>query len=219
MRARASLSRRDWLALAGIGGGAGALGIWLGRSRALGEDVGDRIDTAAMAAAPGFPAYGPRLPAVTVLVFSDYACGVCRAVEPVWEEAVRAAGDVRVVHRDWPVLGPWSLEAATTALAAACQGRYLAAHRALMRAAPGDPAAIGAALLSAGVDRERLAADRASHAAAIAALLARTRADAQRLGFPGTPGFLAGPVRHVGGASARQFSALLDRARDAAQAR
>ena len=219
MTARASLSRRDWLGLIGAGAGAGALGIWLGRGRPAGEDVSDRINTAEMRDAPGFPAFGAPRPAVTMLVFSDYACGVCRAVEPVWEELVHTRGDVRVVHRDWPVLGPWSLEAATSALAAAYQGRYLAAHRALMRTGPGDPASIGAALLSAGVDRKRLAADRMSHAAAIAALLARTRADAQRLGFPGTPGFLAGPVRHVGGASARQFSALLDRARDAARTR
>lgn len=213
MKARASLSRRDWLALAGIGGGAGALGIWLGRSRDLGEDVGNRIDTAAMAAAPGFPAYGPRLPAVTVLVFSDYACGVCRAVEPVWEEAVRAAGDVRVVHRDWPVLSSWSQAAAEAALAAAPQGRYLAVHRALMEAVPGDPHSIASALQNAGVNRARWQADRTTQADAIAALLARTRTDALRLGLPGTPGFLFGRLRHVGGASARQFAALLEAAR------
>lgn len=207
------LSRRTLLGLGALSLGAFGVGTWLRRGLPLGENVADRVDVAEMAAAPGFPDEGPQDAAITMLVFSDYACGVCRQVEPWWREAVRATGDVRVVHRDWPILGPQSLRAAQLALAAEHQGRYLPVHDALMRSPGLSEPAIRAAVAEAGADWKRLEADLAAHTRAIDSLLARTAQDAQRLGFAGTPGFLIGPIRINGGASTRQFADAIERAR------
>lgn len=208
-----SLTRRDWLGLSAVGAGALAFGQYLRRGQPLGEDVSATLDVAEIAGAPGFPAEGPERAAVTMLVFSDYACGVCRKVEPWWRAAAAGAGDVRVVHRDWPVLGPASRIAARTALASAYQGLYAPFHDTLMRTGRHDEPAMRRALADAGGDWQRLEADLADQAAEIDALLARTARDALQLGFRGTPGYLIGPIRIEGGASERQFADAIRRAR------
>lgn len=207
------LTRRSLLGLGALAVGAFGLGSWLRRAMPLGEDVSDRIDVPGIARAPGFPTEGPVDAAVTMLVFSDYACGVCRQVEPWWREAVRAAGDVRVVHRDWPILGPESVRAAQLALAADEQRLYLPVHNAMMRSPGLGEPALRAAVAAAGADWDLLERDLASHAKAIDARLVRTAQDALRLGFAGTPGFLIGPIRINGGASERQFADAIERAR------
>lgn len=207
------LSRRAWLGLGAASLGALGLGAWLRRGLPLGEDVSGRVDIAEIAGVQGYPAEGPGDAAITMLVFSDYACAVCRQVEPWWHEAVRAAGDVRIVHRDWPILGPESVRAARLALAADRQGIYAPFHNALMRSAGLSEVALRAALAQAEGDWELLQADLATHGPEIESLLARTAQDALRLGFAGTPGFLIGPIRINGGASERQFAGAIERAR------
>lgn len=208
------LSRRAWLGLGAVSLGAFGLGSWLRRGWPVGEDVSERLDVAEIAGAPGYPGEGPEDAPIVMLVFSDYACGVCRQVEPWWREAVREAGDVRVVHRDWPILGPQSVRAAQLALAADEQGRYLPVHDALMQSPGLSEPALRAAVADAGADWELLTRDVALKAEAISSKLARTAQDALRLGFRGTPGFLIGPIRIEGGASERQFADAIERARE-----
>ncbi len=214
---RARVSRRSLLGLGALSLGAVGLGAWLRRGVPLGEDVSDRLDVAGIANQPGFPDEGQAQPAFVMLVFSDYACGVCRQVEPWWRAAVSEAAKggtlVRVVHRDWPILGPQSLRAAQLALAADEQRRYLAVHDALMQSPGLSEPALRAAVINAGADWELLTRDLASKARAINSKLARTAQDALRLGFRGTPGFLIGPIRIAGGASERQFADAIERAR------
>jgi protein-disulfide isomerase len=210
-----TIPRRTVLGVGALAAGGLAAGAWLSRTLPVGENVAGRIDVGGIAGAAGFPGEGPATAAITMLVFSDYACGVCRQVEPWWRAAAERAGDVRVVHRDWPVLGPESVAAARLALAAAYQGRYVAVHNAFMRSAGLGPAALRAASDAAGADWRRLQEDGERHAPKIESLLARTAQDALRLGYPGTPGFLIGAIRVAGGASESQFAGAIDRARAA----
>lgn len=207
-----ALSRREWLGLGAVGLGALGLGHYLRRGQPLGRDVSGIMDVPALLDAPGFPAEGRADARITMLVFSDYACPICRQVEPWWREAVREAGDVRVIHRDWPILGPDSVRAARVALAADRQGLYAPFHDELMRTGQHGEDAMRAALAEAGGDWARLEADLAAHAESISRLLARTAQDALQLGFAGTPGYLIGPIRIAGGASERQFAGAILRA-------
>ena len=209
---RAGLGRRETIGLAALAIGAAWLGGRLAGELSQGEDVSDRLDVAALLRAPGFPSEGPNNAAVTMLVFSDYACPVCREVEPLWREAVRAAGDARVVHRDWPILGPDSRRAARVALAAEWQGLYAPIHETLMQTGRHDERALRQAVTGAGGDWSRLEADLARYRGEIDRLLARTAQDALQLGFRGTPGFLIGSIRIEGGASERQFADAIERA-------
>src|SRR3546814_10650740 len=58
----------------------------------------------------------------------------CRSVAPVMTEAEAADAQLRIVYKEFPILGPNSVYAAKAALAAHRQGRYLAFHQALMQA-------------------------------------------------------------------------------------
>lgn len=71
--------------------------------------------------------------AVTLVEFFDARCGYCKQLHPVMEELIRRHGDVRVVMKDLPVLGPNSVLAARALLAAQRQGRYAPFQDALLR--------------------------------------------------------------------------------------
>jgi protein-disulfide isomerase len=69
---------------------------------------------------------------VTIVEFFDYNCPYCRAAAPMLAEAMAADPGIRLVHKEWPILGPGSDFAALAALASVAQGRYADLHRAMM---------------------------------------------------------------------------------------
>ncbi|MGQ2934083.1 DsbA family protein [Sphingopyxis sp.] len=141
------------------------------------------------------PAAGPRDSATVVSVFSDYRCGHCRAFHAVLEDFRRDNPDVRIVYRDWPVLGAQSEQAARWAIASAMQGRHAAFHDALMT----TPTAMSANDMSqaakrAGLDTDRLHRDLDTRRGAISATLRDTDALARSYGMQGTPGIVIGKL-------------------------
>ena len=71
---------------------------------------------------------------VTLVEFFDYQCGYCkRSLEPVMDLLETDPG-LRVVWKDFPVLGQVSTFAALASMAAQKQGKYLELHKALMGA-------------------------------------------------------------------------------------
>lgn len=212
-----ALTRRQWLGIGALSAGTLALETILRRTQPVGRDLSGHTDVSAILSAPGFPVEGPRNGAIPMLVFSDYACGVCRRTEPRWRAAVAAAGDVRVIYRDWPILGEPSRLAARAALAAAFQGVHATFHHALIRTGRLDETGLNRALADAGGDWPRLQRDLVARADTIDRLLAQTARDAFQLGLSGTPAFLIGPLRIEGGASEGQFADAIARARTIAR--
>ena len=71
---------------------------------------------------------------VTLVEFFDYQCGYCkRSLEPVMDLLESDPG-LRVVWKDFPVLGQVSTFAALASMAAQKQGKYVELHKALMGA-------------------------------------------------------------------------------------
>lgn len=165
---------------------------------------------------PGSPAAGAATPDVTVVIFTDYQCPVCKRTDPALSRLMAIDPNVRVVWKDWPIRGPASDLAARTALAAHRQGGYLEVHDALM-AARGQlsPPRIADVAREAGADPVRLAADLRAHARAIDAQLGRHRLQAFSLGLQGTPTYLVGPFLIQGGLDDRALAAAVRRARRA----
>lgn len=127
---------------------------------------------------------------VTLVEFSDYACGYCRQSVADVDALIAANPDLRVVMREYPILTAESLEAARMALAAAQQGRYAAFHQAMFRLGSPSAETIEAAAKSAGVD---LAKARATIATgAFDAHLQANASLASALGVSGTPGWVVG---------------------------
>jgi protein-disulfide isomerase len=80
---------------------------------------------------PDCPASGNLNGDVTLVEFFDYNCPYGRQVAPVVAEAQQADSQLRVVYKEFPILGPNSTVAAKAALAAHKQGKYVEFHRAL----------------------------------------------------------------------------------------
>jgi protein-disulfide isomerase len=128
---------------------------------------------------------------VTLVEFFDYNCPYCRSVAPVMNEAEAADSQLRIVYKEFPILGPNSVYAAKAALAAHRQGHYLAFHQALMQAnGKADSNLVLAVAAEVGLDAERLKTDMEDPA--IQEAIDRNLALAQALRITGTPGFVVG---------------------------
>ena len=166
----------------------------------------------ALFADPEAPVVGNPAGALALVEFFDYRCGYCRRVKPVLDTLLAENGDLRLIYKEFPILGPESTLAARAALAAREQGAYAAFHDALMAAdAPPDRERLFAVARALGLDESRLARDMEDPA--IDAHLARNAALAQALGIAGTPGFVLGERLIRGAPSLPQFRDILARAR------
>ncbi len=123
---------------------------------------------------------------VTVVQFFDYNCSYCRASMADIDKLLAADKRVRVVYREFPVLGPNSDNAARISLAAAKAGKYAAFHRAVYAAGQPEPRVVERIAKGLGIDLA-YAADPAAQAEIDANLnLARP------LGMTGTPSWVIG---------------------------
>ncbi|MDQ1674744.1 MAG: hypothetical protein QOC98_3306 [Frankiaceae bacterium] len=88
---------------------------------------------------------------VVLVEFFDYACVYCRATNPHIERLLSEDPHLKVVWREYPVLGPDSEQAALSSLAAAQAGRFRAFHDSLFATARPTPTAIAAAREAAAI--------------------------------------------------------------------
>lgn len=163
---------------------------------------------------PDIPSLGNPDGDITIAAWFDYQCPYCKKTEPELEKAAKADGHVRIVVKDWPILGDPSPYAAKLVLATKYQNKYEVAHHALM-AKPGrlTEGAIDEALKGAGVDVTKAKNDLEAHKGEIDALLTRNNAQAEAFGFQGTPGFIIGTFRVPGPLTADQFKLAIADAR------
>jgi protein-disulfide isomerase len=161
---------------------------------------------------PDAPIAGNPAGDVSLVEFFDYRCPYCKQVEPALEALLREDRKLRLVYKEFPVLGPDSTTAARAALAAKKQGKYDALHRELM-ALKGhfDEAAVFATASAAGLDIERLKRDMA--ASEIDRILKANAQLADALDIRGTPGFVIGDEIVPGAVSLDALKQLIAAAR------
>ncbi|MFN3620998.1 DsbA family protein [Sphingorhabdus sp.] len=138
---------------------------------------------------PGAEAGNPKGD-VTIVEFTDYNCGFCRASVADVQRLLKGDGNIRLVYRELPILSQSSREAALWALAAARQGKHKAFHDALFASGRADAANIAAAARTAGLDVPAAQTFAASPQAAKE--IERNLALMQQIGFNGTPTFIIG---------------------------
>jgi len=207
-------SRRQALGL--LGAGAAMLGLAPGLARAQASD--EKVLTEALVLRyPEIPVVGNASGDITIVEYFDYQCPYCRKVEPELRQVVKDDGKVRLVLKDWPILGPVSVVAARMALASKYQDKFLQAHEALIgvNSRLTEPR-IRELLAGAGIDVDRLTRDLATNAKAIDAILARNNDQATAFGFNGTPSFIVGKFRVPGVLTMAQFDQAIADARKAA---
>jgi protein-disulfide isomerase len=149
---------------------------------------------------------------VTLVEFFDYNCPYCRQVTPVMQEAEKADPQLRVVYKEFPILGPNSTHSAKAALAIHRQGKYLAFHKELMlERGVADEAKVLRIAAKVGVDVDRMKSD--MNDPAITAMLERNLALAQALRINGTPAFVTGDQIVRGAIDLKTLQALIRGAR------
>lgn len=151
---------------------------------------------------------------VTIVEFFDYRCPYCKEVEPSLEALIRQDPKLRIVYKEFPVLGEASVYATRMALAARAQGKYQQFHDAMM-ATKGEINAevIQRVAKSVGVDVEKAKA--AMTAPAIDALIKRNYALADALDINGTPAFIVGDTLVPGATDIARLRELVAAARKA----
>jgi protein-disulfide isomerase len=161
---------------------------------------------------PNSPVGGNPNGDITLVEFFDYNCPYCRQMVPVMMQAETADPQLRVVYKEFPILGPNSTLAAKAALAAHKQGKYLAFHRALFQARGAiDASKITEVAATVGLDADRLKADMADPT--IAALIEKNLALARALRIDGTPGFVAGSQILRGAVDLKALQGFIQEAR------
>ena len=161
---------------------------------------------------PNAPVIGNPDGDVTIVEFFDYNCPYCKRVAPEVARVLDTDGNVRVVYREWPILGEGSVFAARAALAARRQGRYAEFHEALMgMKGRVDEASTIRAARRIGLDIDRLRAD--MEAPEVAEHIETSMRLADQLGFNGTPSFVIGEALAPGFIDYDQLMALVEGAR------
>ena len=129
---------------------------------------------------------GAEKPEVVLVEFYDYACPYCKASNPHVDQLIREKPGLRVVYREFPILGPNSVEAARLSLAASKAGRFSQFHDALYAAGRPAPETNAAAARVANIP------PKPSEDSAIEAELKKNYQLAGQLGATGTPLFVVG---------------------------
>jgi protein-disulfide isomerase len=127
---------------------------------------------------------------VTMAEFFDYNCGYCKRAMPDVLKLIEADKDLRVVLKEWPILGEGSVYAAKAALASRKQGKYWDFHLALMQERSVNEPKVLEVAQRIGLDVAKLKAD--MQAPEVQEVIDRNMKLAEALGLRGTPAFLIG---------------------------
>lgn len=161
---------------------------------------------------PADPVMGNPQGDVTVVEFFDYRCPYCKRVSDSLLALLKDDPNIKLVYKEFPILGPDSVVAAKIALAAHRQGKYEQVHTAFMaHKGSFDQAALLELAASVGADQAKLAADMQDPA--ILGLLQANDSLAAALGITGTPGFLFGRQLVPGAVTLDDMKKLVSAAR------
>ena len=164
---------------------------------------------------PATPVGGNPNGDVTIVEFFDYACPYCRNAHPVLAQLIEDDPNVRIVYKEFPVLGESSVFAARVGIAVhlLAPDRYLAFHAAMFQARGRlSPDIAIQTAAEVGVDRVRLM--EAIESDEVGQLVNKNLQLAQAIGVNGTPGFLIGDAIVPGLIQIDQFKQLIAQARE-----
>jgi protein-disulfide isomerase len=160
---------------------------------------------------PASPVSGNPKGEITLVEFYDYRCGYCKKAASAVTELQKQDPRVRVVYKDFPILGEPSVLAAKAALASQAQGKHQVFHEALLAShADMTKEEILKIAVGVGLNAKRLEADMANPK--WQTVIDKNRALAQELGISGTPGFIVGTELVPGMLDLNGLKALIVRA-------
>jgi len=161
---------------------------------------------------PHSPAVGNLKGDLTLVEFFDYSCGYCKMSEEPLEKLIKEDKGLKVIYKDFPILGPVSVEAAKAGLASVKQGKFEAFHNALMSKKDHPTSEmIYATAKDVGLDVEKLKKDMTD-----SSVLDEINANlklGQDIGVRGTPMFIIGDNIYPGALQYDQMKQAVTEAR------
>jgi hypothetical protein len=140
------------------------------------------------------PQYVPSGYDVTVVEFFDYGCGYCKKAQATVEELVKEDKKVRIVYKEFPILGQPSLEMSTVGIAVNLvdPSSYKKFHDGMMKSNErGKDAALKVAK-AAGINMSKLESTLKNDSAKINEIIQSNLSLGGTIGINGTPGFVVG---------------------------
>jgi protein-disulfide isomerase len=161
---------------------------------------------------PASPVAGNPMGDVTVVEFFDYHCPYCKAVAAPLQQLLQADKGVRLVLKEFPILGEDSVLASRAALAAAGQGKYWEFHQALMEhRGQFDMDVIRTIAGKIGIDPAKLVT--AMGEQKIEPMISANHKLAQTLDISATPTFIIGDQVVEGAVPLERLKELIQKAR------
>jgi protein-disulfide isomerase len=208
-----ALRHLPWISVAAafVAGLAAGYLIWGGSPAPADAPAPVADDTRFEVSADDDAFLGPADAPVTIVEFSDFACGYCRRFHTDTFGELMAAypGKVRFVYRDFPILSEESFNAAMAAECAADQGDYWGFHHALLEGEGGlGMSRYTAIAASLGMDAAALETCITSNR--YSAEVASDRKAGAAAGVTGTPAFFINGLPLFGAQPLSQFRAVID---------
>ena len=130
---------------------------------------------------------------VTIVEFFDYNCPWCKKSFPGVMSLIETDKKVRLVLKEFPILGPDSEYASQAAIAAGGQGKYLEMHKAMYQhQGHMTKEAVDEVAVSLGLDMAKL--KKAMEETATMEVINKNRDLGQTLSISGTPAFVIGDI-------------------------
>ncbi|MEO1106390.1 MAG: DsbA family protein [Pseudomonadota bacterium] len=149
---------------------------------------------------------------ITLVEFMDYRCGYCRRAVPEVAQLLEADGNIRLVIKEFPILGDASVLSSRFAVATkhvAGDDAYKQVHDALLEFT-GEPSEVTLRRISDGLGLDSDAIIAAMDSDQVTDEITRTRALAQRMQISGTPSFVLGTEMLRGYLPADQMQQIAD---------
>ncbi len=140
------------------------------------------------------PSYSPSGFDVTVVEFFDYNCGYCKRVNPTIEDLIKSDKKVRIIYKEFPILGQASEDLSVVAIAVHLMSpaSYKKFHDALMTSKASTKDEALKVAKSVGIDSAKLQSTISSQKDKIMKIINDNRILGSEIGIQGTPGFVIG---------------------------
>lgn len=150
---------------------------------------------------------------VTFVEFFDYNCGYCKRAFPDVMKMIERDKDLKLVMKEFPILGPGSVYASRAALASRKQGKYWEFHLAMM-AHEGriDEPVVDQIAKATGLDVKKLKADMQGDE--VTQVITHNMQLADSLKIQGTPAFIIDQTVIPGAVGFEALAAAVKQVRD-----
>jgi len=150
---------------------------------------------------------------VAMVEFFDYNCGYCKRAFPDVMKLIDGDKDLKLVMKEFPILGPGSVYAARAALASRKQGKYWEYHLAMMAHEGRVDEAVADQIAEAqGLDLKKLKADMDSDE--VTQVINHNMQLADSLKIQGTPAFIIDQTVIPGAVGYDALTAAIKQVRD-----